>query len=99
MTTITKKKNIADFLKTRKAKLMAVVTVMSIACVFPLSASAAAVEGGGSTVTYFQVTEAMVAPVVNAINSGLTVMMPIGITCLASFIGINVVKRVIYSFI
>jgi len=53
----------------------------------------------GSTITYFQVTEAMVQPLVNAINSGLTTMMPIGITCLASFIGINVVKRVIYSFI
>ena len=53
----------------------------------------------GSTITYFQVTEAMVQPLINAINSGLTTMMPIGITCLASFIGINVVKRVIYSFI
>lgn len=47
----------------------------------------------------FQVTSTMVAPLVNSINSGLTVMMPIGITALASFIGINVVKRVIYSFI
>ena len=53
----------------------------------------------GNTITAFQVTSAMVEPLVTSINSGLTVMMPIGITCLASFIGINVVKRVIYSFI
>lgn len=53
----------------------------------------------GSTIQAFAVTSAMVEPLVNAINSGLTVMMPIGITCMASFIGINVVKRVIYSFI
>lgn len=61
------------------------------------TAVSAFLEGTG--VTYFQVTESMVKPVVDAINSGLTVMMPIGVTCLASFIGINVVKRVIYSFI
>ena len=52
-----------------------------------------------NAVTAFEVTTAMVQPLVTSINSGLTVMMPIGITCLASFIGINVVKRVIYSFI
>ena len=49
--------------------------------------------------TYFQVTNTMVQPLVDAINSGLTVMLPIGITVMASFIGINVVKRVLWSFI
>lgn len=88
-----KKQKIKGFFKSKEAKVMTAITLVSASAV-PLSASA---EQTG--VTYFQVTEAMVDPLVSAINSGLTVMMPIGITCLASFIGINVVKRVIYSFI
>ena len=54
---------------------------------------------GNTTVQAFAITSAMVSPLVTAINDGLTVMMPIGVTAMASFIGINVVKRVIYSFI
>lgn len=56
-------------------------------------------EPAANAVEYFQVTTALVAPIVDAINSGLTVMLPVGITIMASFVGINVVKRVLWSFI
>lgn len=48
---------------------------------------------------YFVITKAMVQPIVDSINTGLTTMLPIGITVMASFVGINVVKRVLWSFI
>lgn len=50
------------------------------------------------SVTFFSVTETMIQPLVNAINSGLETMIPIGIGIMGSFLGINIVKRVIYSF-
>ena len=53
----------------------------------------------GSAITYFQVTDAIVAPLVKTINSGLETMIPIGIGIMGSFIGVSIMKRVIYSFI
>lgn len=50
-------------------------------------------------ITYFQVTESLVAPLVTTINSGLETMIPIGIGIMGSFIGVQIMKRVIYSFI
>lgn len=92
--TLNFKKKVTDFIKSKKAKVLGAVSAAAVMAL-PITASAAETD----TVSYFKVTDAMVAPLVSAINSGLTTMMPIGITCLASFIGINVVKRVIYSFI
>lgn len=53
----------------------------------------------GSAITYFSVTDAMIQPLVSAINSGLSTMVPIGLGVMGSFIGINIIKRIIYSFI
>ena len=92
---ITKEKA-QKFITSGQAKFATIVAVASGVAGAVSSVTASADEVG---VTYFQVTESMVQPVVSAINSGLTVMVPIGVTCMASFIGINVVKRVIYSFI
>ena len=50
-------------------------------------------------VVAFTVTADTVAPVTNAINSGLTTLMPIGIGIMATFIGISLIKRVIYTFL
>lgn len=47
----------------------------------------------------YTVTADTVAPVTSAISSGLTTLMPIGIGIMATFIGIAIVKRVIYTFL
>lgn len=52
-----------------------------------------------NAITYFTVTDTMVQPLVNTINSALTVMVPIGLGIMGSFIGVNVVKRMIWSFL
>lgn len=50
-------------------------------------------------VATFSVTDALVEPLVNAINSGLDTLVPIGIGVMATFIGVSLIKRVIYSFL
>lgn len=47
----------------------------------------------------FTITESTVEPVVNAINSGLTTLVPIGIGIMGTFIGIHLIKRIIYTFL
>lgn len=47
----------------------------------------------------FTVTAETVAPVTNAINSGLNTLIPIGIGIMGTFIGISLIKRVIYTFL
>lgn len=47
----------------------------------------------------YTVTADTVAPVTTAITSGLETLMPIGIGIMATFIGISIIKRVIYSFL
>ena len=52
-----------------------------------------------STGLTFEITAAMVQPVVDAISSGLTTLVPIGITLMAAFIGISLIPRIIYKFL
>lgn len=47
----------------------------------------------------YTVTAETVAPITSAISSGLSTLMPIGIGIMATFIGISIIKRVIYSFL
>ena len=47
----------------------------------------------------FTVTADTVKPVTDAINSGLTTLIPIGIGIMGTFIGIALIKRVIYTFL
>lgn len=47
----------------------------------------------------FTVTADTVAPVTNAINSGLNTLIPIGIGIMGTFISIALIKRVIYTFL
>lgn len=49
--------------------------------------------------TGFAVTAEMVAPITDAINSGLTTLVPIGIGIMAVFIGISLIPRIIYKFL
>ena len=50
-------------------------------------------------VSGFTITANTVAPVTQAINSGLSVLIPIGIGIMGTFIGISLIKRVIYTFL
>lgn len=51
------------------------------------------------SVAAFTITSNTVAPVTNAINSGLSTLVPIGIGIMGTFIGISLIKRVIYTFL
>ena len=54
---------------------------------------------GESGVTAFTVTSQLVQPVVDSINSGLNVLIPIGIGIMSTFIGIHLIRRVIYTLL
>ena len=47
----------------------------------------------------FTISAALVEPVTDAISSGLTTLLPIGIGIMATFIGISLIKRIVYSFL
>lgn len=51
------------------------------------------------TVTQFAITEELVAPITNAINSGLSTLVPIGLTIMGVMIGIGLIPRIIYKFL
>lgn len=47
----------------------------------------------------FEITSALVQPIVDTISSGMTTLVPIGITVMAAFIGISLIPRIIYKFL
>ena len=47
----------------------------------------------------FTITTALVEPITNAISSGLTTLVPIGIGIMATFVGISLIPRIIYKFL
>lgn len=49
--------------------------------------------------TTFQITTELVKPITDAIGSGLTTLVPIGIGIMATFIGLSLIPRVIYKFL
>lgn len=51
------------------------------------------------SVPTFTVTADTVAPVTDAINSGLSTLIPIGIGIMGTFIAISLIKRVIFTFL
>lgn len=50
-------------------------------------------------VATFSITQELVQPVVDAINSGLGTLVPIGIGVMAVFVGIGLIPRIIYKFL
>ena len=48
-------------------------------------------DGG---ITYFQITDTLVKPLVESVT-----MIPIGIGIMGTFIGISLIRRVIFSFL
>lgn len=49
--------------------------------------------------TTFQITTELVKPITDSINSGLSVLVPIGIGIMAVFVGISLIPRIIYKFL
>lgn len=47
----------------------------------------------------FQITAELVKPVTDAISSGLTTLVPVGIGIMATFVGLSLVPRIIYKFL
>lgn len=47
----------------------------------------------------FAITAELVAPVVSAIESGLTTLVPVGIGIMATFVGLGLIPRIIYKFL
>lgn len=47
----------------------------------------------------FTITADLVKPVTDAISSGLTVLVPVGIGIMATFVGLSLVPRIIYKFL
>lgn len=47
----------------------------------------------------FTVTAELVKPITDALSSGLTTLVPVGITIMATFIGISLIPRIIYKFL
>lgn len=56
-------------------------------------------EGAVTTAMDFAITADLVKPIVTTISSGLTTLVPIGITLMAAFIGISLIPRIIYKFL
>lgn len=49
--------------------------------------------------SFYEVSGTTIAPLTSSITSGLAVLVPIGIGIMATFIGISLIKRVIYTFL
>lgn len=47
----------------------------------------------------FTITAELVKPITDAISSGLTTLVPIGIGIMAVMIGIGLIPRIIYKFL
>lgn len=47
----------------------------------------------------FAITEALIKPLQDTISSGFDLLVPIGISVMGAFIGISLIKRLIFSFL
>ena len=88
------------FVKRNKKKFavpvgMAVMSISTAASAF--AADGDVVESGSSGA--YQITSQALAPLTTSINTSLTELIPVGITLLATMIGISLIRRVVYSFI
>lgn len=88
-----------SFVKSNKKKFA--VPVGMAFMVFTSAVSAFAADGdvaasGGSA---YKFTSSTLAPLTNAINDSLDQLIPVGITLMATMIGISLIRRVVYSFI
>lgn len=61
-----------------------------------ISALLAAVDNPG--ITYWTVTDDLISPFYQSINTNLNAAVPYGFAIMGSFLGLNIFKRAIYTF-
>ena len=54
---------------------------------------------GAQAITYWTVSDGLISPLFDAINTNINACIPYGMGIMGSFVGINVLKRVLYSFL
>lgn len=64
-----------------------------------VTALAVAAPTFAADVADFTITSAMLDPVTNAVNSGVTTILPIGLKFMGIMVGIGLIPRLIYRFI
>lgn len=47
----------------------------------------------------FVITADLVKPITDALSSGLSTLVPVGIGIMATFVGISLIPRIIYKFL
>lgn len=45
------------------------------------------------------ITAAMLKPITDALTSNLTTLLPVGITLMATMIGVSLIPRIVYKFL
>ena len=60
---------------------------------------AAILAEGTPSVTYWVVSGDQISPLFNAIRDNINAAIPYGLGIMGSFVGINVLKRIIYTFL
>ena len=50
------------------------------------------------TITYWSISDELLAPLMTSINTNISSAVPYGLAIMGSFLGINILKRVIFSF-
>ena len=55
-------------------------------------------DGAEQAISYWTVTDEMISPLYNAINTNLNAAVPYGMAIMGSFIGISIFRRVLFMF-
>ena len=55
-------------------------------------------DGAQEAISYWTVTDEMISPLYNAINTNLNAAVPYGMAIMGSFIGISIFRRVLFMF-
>ena len=51
------------------------------------------------TITYWTISDGLLAPLMTSITTNINAAVPYGLAIMGSFLGINVLKRVLFSFL
>lgn len=97
---MTIKKKFTNFLSKNKKKLSVIGSSSFITVVSAISSYAAEADSSPvSAVQSFQITDNMLLPIQNTINSAVEKCVPYGIGIMCTFIGVSIIKRMVFSFI
>lgn len=51
------------------------------------------------TITYWTISDGLLSPLMTSITTNINAAVPYGLAIMGSFLGINVLKRVLFSFL